>query len=227
MGIKRIKGNIWNTKATTIVNTVNCEGIMGAGIALECRLRYPNMYIKYKNLCDHGLLKPGLLWLYKTESINILNFPTKNLWRLPSKEEYLHSGLLKFKQMYKIKNISSVAFPLLGASNGGISAEKSFEIMSFYLSEIDIPVEIYDYDPRSPDDCFEKFKAQLQFYQNNLAELAKATKISRRYLELLVEEVVTNDKFCQMNQLLAISGIGVATLEKLFLFLSKNSNSMQ
>lgn len=222
MSIERIKGNIWNTKATTIVNTVNCEGIMGAGIALECRLRYPNMYIKYKELCDKGLLKPGLLWLYKNEPFNILNFPTKNLWRLPSKEEYLHSGLLKFKQMYKIKNISSIAFPLLGASNGGISIDRSFEIMSLYLSELDIPIEIYDYDPNSPDDLFAQFKAQLESCQNNLIELSKETKISRRYLELLVEEVIKNGKFCQMNQLLSISGIGINTLEKLFIFFANN-----
>ena len=65
MTVKILTGNIWNSKAQTIVNTVNCEGVMGAGIALECRLRYPTMFERYKELCDTNLLQPGLLWLYK------------------------------------------------------------------------------------------------------------------------------------------------------------------
>ena len=105
MTIQIITGNIWNSKAQTIVNTVNCEGVMGAGIALECRLRFPEMFSKYKEICEKGLLEPGLLLLHKNDQRWILNFPTKTLWKLPSKEEYLHTGLIKFKNTFKEKGI--------------------------------------------------------------------------------------------------------------------------
>ena len=88
MTIRIITGNIWNSKAQTIVNTVNCEGVMGAGIALECRLRFPEMFNKYKEVCEKGLLKPGLLLLYKSDERWILNFPTKTSWKLPIEESW-------------------------------------------------------------------------------------------------------------------------------------------
>ena len=65
MAIKQIKGNIFNTKCQTIVNTVNCVGVMGKGIALVHKLRYPEMYLEYKEHCKNKLIKPGVLWIYK------------------------------------------------------------------------------------------------------------------------------------------------------------------
>ncbi|MFP3747882.1 macro domain-containing protein, partial [Achromobacter sp. SIMBA_011] len=83
------------------------------------------------------------LWLYKTEAKWILNFPTKKHWKYPSKEEYLKLGLQKFIDTYKEKAITSIAFPLLGASNGKIPEEVSLEIMTDYLNACDIPIQIY------------------------------------------------------------------------------------
>ena len=79
MEIKFIRGNIFNTKAQTIVNTVNCVGVMGKGIAQVHKLRNPKMYLEYKEHCKNKLIKPGVLWLYNKEPNNtwILNFPTK------------------------------------------------------------------------------------------------------------------------------------------------------
>ena len=103
MAITRKTGNIFNTNNQTIVNTINCVGVMGAGIALECRLRYPSMYEKYINLCDQKKFDIGLLWVFRTNDPDrwILNFPTKKHWRHPSKKEYLYSGLRKFIETYK------------------------------------------------------------------------------------------------------------------------------
>ena len=88
------KGNIFTTECDVIVNTVNCSGVMGAGIAYEFRLRYPDMFYKYKELCDKKLLMIGRLWIYslseddifKEKYCRVLNFPTKNFWKLPSKK---------------------------------------------------------------------------------------------------------------------------------------------
>lgn len=225
MSIKIISGNIWNSKAQTIVNTVNCEGVMGAGIALECRLRFPLMFNRYKELCDNGLLKPGLLWLYKNETRWILNFPTKTSWKLPSKEEYLHQGLKKFVETFNSKNIQSVAFPLLGASHGGISEQRSIEIMSQYLEPLNLHIEIYKYDPKAQDDLFNEVKKLLLEHENEIEYLSKETKIQKQYLETLIEGIKFNASLCQINQLINLKGIGPATLEKLFAY--KNNVSQK
>lgn len=136
-------GDLFTSEAQTLVNTVNCVGVMGKGIALEFKKRYPDMFQKYKEICDAGLLDIGKLQLYKTPDKWILNFPTKTHWRYHSKEWYLEKGLQKFLDTYKMKGITSIAFPLLGASNGRIDPKVSLNIMKRYLEQCDIPVYIY------------------------------------------------------------------------------------
>lgn len=136
-------GNIFESDTQTMVNTVNCVGVMGKGLALQVKKRYPSMFNAYEQICKEGLLDIGKLWLYKTDHRWILNFPTKYDWRQPSKEEYLEMGLQKFLDSYKNKGITSVAFPLLGASNGGLDPDVSLKIMRRYLDQCEIPVFIY------------------------------------------------------------------------------------
>ena len=90
--ISVIKGNIFNTHCQTIVNTVNCVGVMGKGIALVFKLRYPDMFPIYQDYCNRGLIEIGKLWLYKPEDTRqawVLNFPTKVHWKLPSEYTYV------------------------------------------------------------------------------------------------------------------------------------------
>lgn len=136
-------GNIFESKAQTLVNTVNCVGVMGKGLALEFKKRYPSMFIDYERICKGGLLDIGKLWLYKGQNRWILNFPTKYDWRQPSTEYYLETGLDKFMKTYQERKISSIAFPLLGASNGGLHPEVSLKIMTNYLQHCEIPISIY------------------------------------------------------------------------------------
>lgn len=139
-----LKGDLFQSEAQTIVNTINCVGAMGKGIALEYKKKYPEMYAKYVSLCKNKQISIGKLWLYKTETKWILNFPTKDDWRNPSKVEYLVLGLEKFVATYKEKGITSIAFPLLGANNGGLDPKLSLEVMVRYLKDLDIDVYIYD-----------------------------------------------------------------------------------
>src|SRR6218665_523136 len=113
-------GDIFQSRAQTLVNTVNCLGVMGKGLALRFKEEYPEMFDAYSEICKKGLLDIGKLWLYKTDRKWILNFPTKYDWRMPSQESYIERGLDKFLKTYKQKNIESIAFPLLGANNGNI-----------------------------------------------------------------------------------------------------------
>lgn len=93
--IKIVRGNIFNTKAQTVVNTVNCVGVMGKGIALVYKLRYPQMFDIYHDYCKRHLISIGKLWLYKGDGTDpwVLNFPTKFHWKYPSKIEYIEQGL--------------------------------------------------------------------------------------------------------------------------------------
>ncbi len=144
--ILEIDGNIFNSKAQTIVNTVNCDGVMGKGIALEYKKRFPDMFNNYVNLCKNKSIKPGILYLYTKSNPWILNFPTKLHWRYKSKIEYIELGLKKFSVEYKRKNIKSIAFPKLGTMNGGLDWEDVKVIMYKYLLPLkDLEVEIYNY----------------------------------------------------------------------------------
>ncbi len=137
-------GNIFESKCSTIVNTVNCVGVMGKGIALEFKKKYPEMFMEYVLKCDRGEVRPGLPYFYKNEDgTNILNFPTKDHWRSPSRLTYVSDGLDWFVEHYKEYNIESIAFPPLGCGNGGLSWDVVGPIMYQKLSQLPIHVEIY------------------------------------------------------------------------------------
>lgn len=217
--IKFIIGNIFTTTCQTLVNTVNCVGVMGAGIALEFRYRYPDMFEKYKELCEKKEMKIGKLWIYNVPNKNtkVLNFPTKNHWKYPSKIEYLEKGLQKFVDTYKERKITSIAFPLLGAQNGGIEPEVSKAIMEKYLSQCDIDVEIYEYDESSKDDLIEKFNDSFKYY--DLGELEKLFKLNSSEL-LEIKNLISEHKLSNLFQLTQnkIKRIGEKNIQGLYNF---------
>lgn len=207
------RGNIFTTKAQTIVNTINCVGVMGAGIAYEFRLRYPQMFERYVELCNQKAIAVGKLWIYKDEEKKVLNFPTKDNWKYPTKEIYLHKGLQKFLDTYEERGITSIAFPLLGAQKGGLSEERSLEIMEQYLSKCNIDVEIWHFDPMATDDLFEKFVAIIQSLE--IEYLTSEVSI-RKDILIKVIEATKKEEINSMSALLQVKGVGTKTLEKLF-----------
>ncbi len=211
--LRIIKGNLFTTQAQTIVNTVNCVGVMGAGIALEFRLRYPEMYGQYVSLCDRRMIDVGSLWLYKAHDRWVLNFPTKRHWKAPSKEEYLQAGLRKFMQTYREKGIESVAFPLLGAHHGGIDPDRSQALMETYLLKCTIPVEIYRYDPMAPDDLYDRVRDLLSGM--TVDEIKEETGLRVHHIRKVLD-ALQNPNIRQLNRLASLDGIGVKTLEKVF-----------
>jgi hypothetical protein len=194
---------------------------MGAGIALECRLRYPAMYQQYAGLCEEKKIDIGTLWIYKASDRWILNFPTKQHWKYPTKEEYLHAGLRKFMDTYEARGVESIAFPVLGAQNGGLEAARSIEIMESYLRDCPIRVEIYQYDPMAKDDLFDKFKERMLTL--GLEDLKNATGLRSDYIER-IRDVLQNPQMRQLNQLAKANGIGDKTLEKAFSFVRNEAS---
>ncbi len=217
-------GNIFTTECQTIVNTINCVGVMGAGIAYEFRLRHPEMCETYKKFCDQKLIDVGKLWIYKTSNLPtktysyILNFPTKKHWKYPSKIEYLEKGLKKFVETYQEKNISSIAFPLLGASKGNLDKGEVLDIMKKYLSNLNIEIEIWEFDPSAKDDVFENFKDK--FLQSNDEALKQKSKLRIDFIRK-IKEALKTETINSMSGLLQVKGIGEVTLEKSFNFIQK------
>lgn len=142
---------IFESSAQTLVNTINCVGVMGKGLALEFKNRYPAMFDKYKSFCDKGVFKPGVLWIYKAEDGKwILNFPTKIDWKNPSEMSYIEEGLTKFVEIWKEKGITSIAFPLLGCNNGGLNPDEVIPLMEKYLNQCE-GLDATIYDNREPE----------------------------------------------------------------------------
>lgn len=139
-----VKGNLFNSPAQVLVNTVNTVGVMGKGVALEFKRLYPEMYEQYRALCEAGQFDIGKLWLYKSPNKWVLNFPTKKHWRNPSKVEYIEAGLKKFVATYADIGIHSIAFPPLGCGNGQLDFEQQVQpLMHRYLRNLPIDIFIY------------------------------------------------------------------------------------
>lgn len=141
--IKYVKGDIFNSPSKIIVNTVNTVGVMGKGVALEFKKRYPEMFDKYQELCSNQLLDVGKLYLWRESEKWVLLFPTKKHWRYPSKMEYIEKGLQKFEQNWDKLGTNTIAFPRLGCGNGGLDWQEVKPLMEKYLSKIPMQILVY------------------------------------------------------------------------------------
>lgn len=137
--------SILESPAQTLVNTVNCVGVMGKGLAHAFKQREPDMFKAYKRVCDRGALIPGTLWLWRGSGSWVLNFPTKLHWRNPSRIDWIEQGLEKFVGAYTEQGIAEVSFPRLGCGNGNLEWDDVRPVMEHYLSKVSIPVYIHDF----------------------------------------------------------------------------------
>lgn len=146
-----IVGNLFESPAQVLVNTVNTVGVMGKGIAKDFKRIYPEMFKQYQQHCERKKLTVGKLWLYKTSNKWILNFPTKTTWKKPSNLKYIEDGLQTFVKSYAERGITSVAFPKLGCGNGELDWNDVRPLMEQYLKQLPIDVFIYIPDKNNPN----------------------------------------------------------------------------
>jgi len=121
-------------------------GAMGRGLALDFRLRIPEMYLEYKKLCHTKQIKIGKYWIYdKSNRLGntVLNFPTKIHYANPSKLSHIIEGLQYFRENYREENITSIAFPLLGVRNGQLLFGNVYDEMRKYLADLPIDITIF------------------------------------------------------------------------------------
>lgn len=122
--IKITQGDILSANVDAIVNTVNCVGVMGKGLALQFKKAYPDNYETYKLACEHKAIRTGKMFTFMRKSQSnpkyIINFPTKQHWRDPSKIEFIDDGLTDLVRVVPYLSIKSIAIPPLGCGLGGL-----------------------------------------------------------------------------------------------------------
>jgi len=137
-------GDILKSKAQTLINTVNCVGVMGKGIALEFKNQFPDMYDDYVQQCQRGEVKPGIPYLYTTLfPPQIVNFPTKDHWKSISRVTDIERGLRHLLEYYQAWGVTSLAIPPLGCGNGQLEWRVVGPLIYRFLKDMAIPVEMY------------------------------------------------------------------------------------
>lgn len=142
------RGDLFEADVEALVNTVNCVGVMGKGIALQFKLRFPENFKQYKTVCDADELEPGEVFVFdrgdlfgdeETDSGRpryIINVPTKTHWKNPSKLEYIEAGMEALVQEIEARNIASIAIPPLGCGNGGLDWDDVRPIIESHLDPL-------------------------------------------------------------------------------------------
>ncbi|WP_244423880.1 macro domain-containing protein [Phyllobacterium sp. YR531] len=149
MMITFTQGNLLDSDAEALVNTVNTVGVMGKGVALMFKEAYPENYKRYEAACRAKEVRVGKMFVTHRDAFIgpkwIINFPTKAHWRYPSKIEWVEQGLDDLKAVVISNHIRSIALPPLGAGNGGLEWEEVRELIVNKLSELpDVQVIIYE-----------------------------------------------------------------------------------
>lgn len=142
-------GNVLESPAEALVNTVNTVGVMGKGIALQFKKEFPVNTKTYEEACKKGLIDIGKLLVVRDSSLAtgekiIINFPTKKDWRKPSEYSYIESGLKDLVRIIQEENIRSIAIPPLGSGNGGLDWQRVKQILEKYLSPLRVEIVIYE-----------------------------------------------------------------------------------
>lgn len=205
--------SLFEANTQTLVNTVNCVGVMGKGIAKAFKQREPSMFTAYKDLCDRNLLEPGKLWLWRGSEQWILNFPTKKHWRSASRIEWIEAGLKKFVDTYESQGVTEISFPKLGCGNGNLDWLDVKLLMEKYLSDLPIPVFIHDFTvdiglPEHLEDLARKVRTSVNdlSFPSFVLALEKVSKVApklrlddKNEFELKFEEGILEIKSCNRD----------------------------
>ena len=146
-------GALFDEKAQALVNTVNCHGVMGKGVALEFKKKYRENYEDYREACKANKVEPGRMYthecdpsLFDENPRYIINFPTKRHWRHPSRIEDIKSGLEDLAKQIRERKIQSIAIPALGCGNGGLDWAEVSELIKDALQDIE-ECKIFVFEP--------------------------------------------------------------------------------
>lgn len=142
------KGDILKADAEALVNTVNCVGVMGRGIALQFKKKFPENFAAYRKACDAKELKLGQVLIFDTGQMfnprYIVNFPTKDHWRSKSEVDAIVAGLVDLVREVKARKIKSIAIPPLGCGLGGLDWSEVRPLIDSAFENLDIRVMVFE-----------------------------------------------------------------------------------
>lgn len=147
--INYLKGNLFESDAEALVNTVNTVGVMGKGLALQFKETFPENFRIYRDICRKGQLHTGEMLVTEDSSLLtghkiIINFPTKKHWRLPSEYYYIEQGLDALRLEIEKRGIKSIAIPPLGSHNGGLDWQRVKVMIEEKLDSLNCDIYIYE-----------------------------------------------------------------------------------
>jgi O-acetyl-ADP-ribose deacetylase (regulator of RNase III) len=181
-------GDLFHAGTDALVNTVNCVGIMGRGVALQFKKAYPLNFREYEAACKAGEVQPGRMFVHETGKFSpryIINFPTKRHWKGKSRIEDIESGLVALAQQVRERGIKSIAIPPLGAGLGGLDWKLVLPRIKAALRDVpDLDVVIYE-----PKGAPEVVKSKA--VPNMTEGRASLVILMQQYLKGLLDPFVT------------------------------------
>lgn len=151
MPIEYCEGNLMESACEAIVNTVNCIGVMGKGIALKFKQRYPEVFRAYNSACRRGEVRVGQVHcLRASDGKLVINFPTKEHWRNSSRIEWIEEGMRDLVRAVRAHEVKSLAMPRLGCGNGGLDWDDVHPVVVEGLSPVKDDVRVTIYGERPP-----------------------------------------------------------------------------
>jgi O-acetyl-ADP-ribose deacetylase (regulator of RNase III) len=185
-------GDILQADAEALVNTVNCVGIMGRGIALQFKNVFPENFKAYAAACAREEVQPGRMFVFETGTMTnpkfIINFPTKRHWRGKSRIEDIESGLKALVEEIRTRHIRSIAIPPLGSGLGGLKWTEVRRRIEGALRGLD-EVKVVVYEPNGAPDT--KAIARSREVPNMTSGRAALVVLMHRYLGGLMDPFVT------------------------------------
>jgi O-acetyl-ADP-ribose deacetylase (regulator of RNase III) len=146
--IKFTQGNLLESQAEVLVNTVNTVGVMGKGIALMFKERFADNFRLYASACKAKEVQTGKMFATEVHELDgprwIINFPTKQHWRAPSQMTWIEQGLIDLRRFLIEHEIQSIAIPPLGAGNGGLEWELVRPKIESILSGLDTDIIVFE-----------------------------------------------------------------------------------
>ncbi len=185
-------GDIFDEDVEALVNSVNCVGVMGRGIALQFKNRFPENFKAYAAACKRNEVQPGRMFVYELGQITnpryIINFPTKRHWRGKSRIEDIEIGLNALAQEIRGRNIKSIAIPPLGSNLGGLNwADVRSRIVTALVGLDDIEVKLFEPSGGSADERPNRSKRIPKMTRGRAALVS----LINRYLNALLDPFVT------------------------------------
>jgi len=183
-------GNMFDDEAEALVNTVNCVGVMGRGIALQFKQRFPENFKEYAKACKLGSIVPGRMFVYDSAQMFgprwIFNFPTKRHWRGASRMEDIEAGLDDFVKQIAERGVKSVVIPPLGCGLGGLDWREVRPLIAKKLESLpDVRFIVHEPDPSAAESVHNVKVPKMTPGRAALVMLA------RGYLEALLEPFVS------------------------------------